>query len=65
MSELEYETLESRQFLKVKEITYKVTRKDKKMNITPEDVRQLVKSIETHSNLKRSITYQNLTTPAF
>ena len=50
MSELEYETLESRQFLKVKEITYKVTRKDKKMNITPEDVRQLVKSIETQAS---------------
>ncbi len=46
MSQLEFETQSSRQFLGIKEQVYKITRKDKQMKITPEDIRQLVKSIE-------------------
>jgi hypothetical protein len=52
MNKLDFEVQSTRNFLGMKEQTYKITRKDKQMNIRPKDIINLVNEIESQAKKK-------------
>lgn len=52
MDKLNFEVISKREFTGLKEQTYKITRKDNKMKITPSDIKNIVKSLNEQAKKK-------------